>query len=233
MHLASNVLSERIREALDQLGFRHDKFVAGTAGVLHPHHLSKHPNSREEQKTLWDQTTALLGTAGPEEFFGYVEAEVVSPDYYREFAFHPFEESVPVPIGPVHNEECPLDAHKDFDFHISADIESLDRRLEEVLGGELYFYHVDILKVSGKKVRVFTFQPMGTGQSPTPCFEALGDYLAGAGGFAGKLKMEATFAYARFPLTAPVPPVVRQMPELKTEAALRSCQPRKHELAHR
>jgi hypothetical protein len=167
-------------------------------------------------KSLWDETTHLLATTTPKEFFGYAEAEVVSPDFYREFAFHPFDETVAIPLGPVHNEECPLGAHKDFDFHVSANIDSLDPRLESVLGEQLQFYHVDIVKATGAKIRVFTFQPMGTGESPSTCFRVLGHYLESAGGFEGKLKMEATFAYARFPATASVPPVVRHMPQLRT-----------------
>jgi hypothetical protein len=59
-------------------------------------------------------------------------------------------------------------------------------------------------------VRVYTFQPLGLREVPK-LYRLLVDYLQKSGGLEGKIKLEATYAFARFPKNAPVPPVITKL----------------------
>jgi len=213
IHLASDKMSAPLAQKFLDMGFRKDEFVAGTPGVIHKHHLSLHPATKGEFQQAWAETVACLTEASEDDFWGYAEAETIAPQFRAEIDFKPFDPAVPPPFDRIILEECPEDLHKTFDFHVVADQATLDGRLHQTLVEALGLYHVDIRKGTGRSVRVYTFQPMGLKISPRPYFDALLKYLYTAGGMEGKLKMEATYAYARFPRRAHVPPVTTRMPQ--------------------
>jgi hypothetical protein len=216
VHLASDVISPRLDELFRGLGFRRDNFIGGTTGVVHPCHYSNHPDSREACRLLWDHVTAILRSASADEFFGYAEAEVTPGRFNIEIPWQPFNRAVEFPTGRLVHTTCPIDRNKDFDIHISVDLDTVDERLSELLTEQIGFYYVDIRKPGDRVVRVFTVQPVGLPQAPR-LFHAWAEFLRHAGGARGKIKLEVTAAYARFPAHAPVPPALMAMPsELET-----------------
>jgi hypothetical protein len=213
IHLATDVLSSRFASRFEALGFVHDRFVGGTSGVVHNHHLSFRPASNTALRTGWERISSILAEAKTDDFYGYAEAEVIPPQYVSPIPFHPFDPGVPLPFTRIEQEICPLGKQKTFDFHVTARIDTLDERLNQALTENLGMYHVDVEKTAGR-VRVFTFQPMDVKESMRPYYEALRDYLVRAGGMDGKVKLETTFDYLRCPIDAAVPPVNTKMPTL-------------------
>jgi hypothetical protein len=201
------------------LGFARDGFVGGIEGVIRQNHFSKHPLTRELLVESWNQVTALLSTTPESEFHGYAEAEVVSSQHTAPIEWRAFDSSVPFPFGPLEQDVCPLDTHKDFDLHITVDLSTLDPNLKRLLEEGIKFYYVDVHKASGKLLRVYTCQTLDVKDAPR-LYDLVVDYFGKAGGFEGQIKLEATYAYTRFPETSPVPPVIRRMPPLTAQNLL-------------
>jgi hypothetical protein len=210
IHLASDVMSAQLECQLLSLGFAKDAFVGGTPGVVHPCHYSNHPPTREAALGLWDRATTILRDAGPGEFHGYAEAEATPPGYRVELPWKDFDPSIPFPVGRFEYDECPLDVHKSFDVHITADVSTIDKRLQRLMEEDINFNYVEIEKPSGRVVRVYTFQPLGDGVTHE-VFDQLLRYCRQAGGFEGKIKLEVCTHFKRFPKTAVCCPIVRRL----------------------
>lgn len=211
IHIASDVLDSEVERQLFALGYHRDEFAGGTKGIARPHHFSYHPESREEFDKFWNRAAELLSTTSPKEFFGFMEGESVSSAQVAHFEYKPFDANVPFPFGKVENVDCPTDKFKDYDVHVSADLATIDPKLKALLENEVGFYYADIRKPSGKVMRVYTFQPIGMPLSDQ-FFRVLSDYFQRAGGLEGKLKVEFTLNYARFPQKVRVPPVITRAP---------------------
>ncbi len=214
IHVACDDISLALASELMQRGFTCDSFIGGTGGVIKKSHFSYHPSGREELAESWRALGDLLAQTSRKEFYGYAEAEVVGPHHCTHFTQKPFDPRPRFPFARLDHEECPLGRHKDFDFHISADLSSIDLQLRQLLETKINFYHVDIRKPSGRVVRVYTFQPMGVQESVPLYYKLLLSYFEAAGGFAGKVQLESTYGFERFPSTASVPPIVTSMPRL-------------------
>lgn len=213
IHLASDVMSSALQRRLDELGFVKDNFIGGTTGVVHPCHYSKRPASREAFAQSWDEAISLLSTVSETDFYGYTEAEITSGGFDTQLPWKPFVPSIPLPFRHLEYEECPPGKYKDFDIHLTVNLSLLHPEMKKILEDEIIFHYVDIKKVSNKVVRVYTFQPLGIEKAPD-LYNALVTYLQQAGGLEGELKLEATYAVARFPSTAAVPPIVTKLPAL-------------------
>lgn len=211
IHMASDTMSIALEGKLGQLDFVRDGFSGGTEGVIRPHHFSKHPSTRDLFVESWNQVTALLAVAPQSEFAGYAEAEVVSPQHTTPIQWRPFDPSVPFPFGRLEHEICPLDKHKDFDLHVTVDLSTLDPELKRLLEQDINFYYIDVLKAGGRLLRVYTCQTVGVKDAPK-LYDMVVHYFGRAGGFEGQIKLEATYAYARFPESSPVPPIITKMP---------------------
>lgn len=214
IHLASDVMSPALEERLESMGFIREGFIGGIEGVVRRHHFSRRPKTRDLFVESWKQLSALLTSTSEKEFYGYAEAEVISPQNNYTITLKPFDPSVPFPFSRLRHEECPFSRCKTFDLHVTADLSTLNPDLRRLLEDEINFYYVDVRKKSGKCVRVYTFQPMATQESPNLYFKLLCDYFNKAGGMEGAVKLEATYAYTRFPETSPVPPIVRVLPPI-------------------
>ncbi len=210
IHLASDVMSVRLESQLLELGFVRDAFIGGTTGVVHPCHYSNHPGTQAESAFRWQRALEILRDVTGSEFHGYAEAEVTPPRFRVVLPWQDFDASVPFPLTRLSYEECPLGRHKDFDIHVTADLATIDSRLKQLLEDRINFNYVDIRKPSGKVVRVYTFQPLGTKVS-TSVFDVLLAYFQTAGGLEGKIKLEVCTHFARFPEHAVVCPVVTQL----------------------
>src|SRR5258708_3381072 len=81
VHVASDVVSDDADRLLASMGFVRDAFIGGTTGVVHPCHYSAHPPSRAQMAELWQRALGLLSAFGPQEFYGYAEAEVTPPQF--------------------------------------------------------------------------------------------------------------------------------------------------------
>lgn len=211
IHLASDRVTPSLEAKLFRLGFRKDDFIGGTTGVVHPRHYSNHPASFGEAETTWSQAVSLLAASRSDEFFGYGEWEITPPEFNRPIDWKPFRPDVPFPLARLPYEECPPGVYKDFDIHVSANLRTLDRDLQTRLESDIGFHFVDIRKSADRVVRVYTFQPLGV-QDQWGIFDRLQAYFLRAGGMEGKIKLEVTRAYRRFPGTAPVCPIVRTVP---------------------
>lgn len=214
IHLASDVVSSRLEECLKNLGFKSDEFIGGTTGVVHPYHFSFRPASQEAFVHSWKESLSILSDVSRSDFFGYAEAEVTPSRFRTEFRFKPFDSMVPFPFSRFEHVPCPPDKHKDLDVHLTANLSSIDPRLKYILEEEINFNYVDIRKPSGNIVRVYTFQPCGI-RTIIGLYKHLVTYLLEAGGLEGKVKLEATHGFARFPHYAPVPPIVTTLPPLQ------------------
>jgi hypothetical protein len=212
IHIASDVMTNTLEQQLMKLDYRRDGFAGGTQGVARPHHFSFHPQSRAEFDRKWKETEAFLSTTKPEEFFGFMEGETTAPSQQVNLPYKPFDPKVPFPFGKFQHEDCPPDKRKDFDIHISADRNTIDPRLQDLLVEKVNFYYADIIKPTGKVVRVYTFQPVGVPKM-MEIFQTLADYFQKAGGLEGKIKLEVTLNYARFPLSVRVPPIITKLQE--------------------
>jgi hypothetical protein len=217
IHLASDTMSDELEQALVSFGFQRQGFVGGIEGVVRRHHFSKRPTTKELLASSWNEVTAILGARPESDFYGYAEAEVVAPQHYVPLMWKPFDASVPFPLQRLDHEACPIGRHKEFDIHVTAALDSLDPRLQAVLEKEIGFYYVDVLKDDGRTVRVYTFQPLGA-TGVHDAFRSLVEYFRLAGGLEGKVKLEATYAYARFPAASPVPPIVTSLHFRETDA---------------
>ena len=215
IHLASDVLSSGLEAHLIALGFTRDAFIGGTTGVVHPQHFSKRPGSMTQLRATWQQTLEVLSKSSRDDFCGYAEAEITPPRFRSNFAWKPFDRSVPLPLESFQYEECPMGRYKDVDIHLTAERESLDPNLRNVLEHELNFHFVDIRRPSGAVVRVYTVQPLGV-KHVNRLYTTITDYIHVAGGLKGKIKLEATHRFARFPSDAPVCPVITKIPDGRT-----------------
>jgi hypothetical protein len=213
VHLASDVISPAVAQRLGEMGFVRDAFIGGTTGVVHPQHFSIHPKNLPELRALWTRIVDLLSQASPSDFYGYAEAEITPPKFRAWFDWKPFDKSVPPPIQRFEYEECPIGRYKDVDIHLTAELDSLDPGLQAVLESTINFHYVDIRRPAGSVVRVYTVQPLGV-RRVAQLYKRIAEYIDRAGGLQGKIKLEATCAYARFPSDAPVCPVVVAVPEL-------------------
>jgi hypothetical protein len=211
IHLAADVMSSDLGARLESYGFVRDAFIGGTPGVVHPCHYSCHPTNRSLQEQLWERVTALLRESGPSEFHGYAEAEVTPPNRRVDLPGKVFDPLIPFPFGRLEYEDCPIGRHKDFDIHVTADLTSIDTRLKHVFEDDVNFNYVDIEKQSGRVVRVYTFQPLGTNVTHE-VFDMLLGYLRCAGGLEGKIKLEVCTHFERFPETAACCPIIRELP---------------------
>ena len=210
IHLASDVISPRLDNAFRELGFERDAFIGGTTGIVHPCHYTADPDSISAMEALWARAMSLLSSATESEFQGYAEGEITAGRHRVEFNLKPYDASVPFPFEPFEFETCPLDRHKDFDIHVTADLATIDEDLRARLEGDCGFHFVDIRKPSGKVVRVYTIQPLGPGVSPK-IFQPLLTYFNAAGGLDGKIKLEVCTKFVRIPKTAAVPPIVKRL----------------------
>ena len=211
IHLASDVMSTRILEQLQELGFHKDAFIGGTTGVVHPQHYSLHPESIEDLRIRWQASLDVLSNAAPDEFQGYAEAEITPTRFRTTFAWKPFDPSVRVPLRRFEYEQCPLDDYKDVDIHLTAELLTIDPQLQSILENDINFHYVDIRRPTGAVVRVYTVQPLNV-RRISALYHTLTEYIQAAGGMQGKIKLEATYAYARFPYNAQVCPIIRAVP---------------------
>jgi hypothetical protein len=210
IHLASDVISPNLESRLIGLGFRKDAFIGGTTGVVHPCHYSYRPLSQLLFVQTWEKAICILSAASSDDFHGYAEAEITPLHFNIPLKFKPYDSSVAFPLGRLEHEACPLDKHKDLDIHLTANLSSINPDLKRLLEEDISFNYVDIRKPSGTMVRVYTFQPLGV-KGITKLYKLLVTYLQKAGGLEGKIKLEATYAFARFPSSAPVPPVITKL----------------------
>lgn len=215
IHLASDVMCDRLAQRLSKIGFTRDAFIGGTTGVVHPCHYSIRPASREMLDRNWIVVTNLLSEVSTADFYGYAEAEITPYKYRALLPWKPFNASADFPFVRLEHEECPLERWKQFDIHITADLSSIDCGLKRLLEDEVGFHYVDIQKPAGNVVRVYTFQPLGLTKT-LHLYKALLTYFQESGGLEGKIKLETTYAFARFPRNAPVPPVLMKMPQPRT-----------------
>jgi hypothetical protein len=215
IHLASDVISPWLEECLANVGFRRDEFLGGTTGVVHPCHYSLRPNSHEAFIRTWKEALSILSRASQSDFFGYAEAEITPTRFRTELPFKPFNPMVPFPFSKLEHMPCPSSKYKDLDIHLTVDLSSIDPRLKHTLEEEINFNYVDIRKPSGNIVRVYTFQPCGI-RTIVGLYKNLLTYLLMACGLEGKIKLEATYGFARFPHCAVVPPIVTTQPPLQT-----------------
>jgi hypothetical protein len=214
IHLASELINPNLEGKLLGLGFTRDAFIGGVKSIFKEHHFSKHPLTRDLFVQSWKEVIELLSITSETDFYGYAEAEIAPAHRSALIEWKPFNPSIPFPFARLEQKECPAGKWKQFDFHITANISTLDARLKHLLEDEINFYYVDILKSSGKTKRVYTFQPMGIKESPNPHYRILLDYFRKAGGIEGKIQLEATYAFARFPAHASVPPIVTELPPI-------------------
>lgn len=127
------------------------------------------------------------------------------------------------PFGRLEHEECPSGRYKHGDVHITAELSCIDPTLRKFLEEDIAFHYVDIRKPAGNVVRVYTFQPFGL-SNISHLYKALLSYFQEAGGLEGKLKLETTYAFARFPQYAPVPPVLMKMPQMRDQSVGNSAE---------
>ena len=219
IHLASDVISPWLEESLTHLGFRRDAFLGGTTGVVHPCPYSLPPHSPQAFIHLWKESLSILSRASKTDFFGYAEAEITPARFRTELGFKSFDSGVPFPFSKLEHLPCPLDKHKNLDVHLTADFSSIDSRLRHILEEVINFNYVDIRKPAGKVVRVYTFQPCGI-RTIVGLYNSLTTYLLKAGGLEGKIKLEATYGFLRFPHYAAVPPVVLTLPPTQSPKEL-------------
>jgi hypothetical protein len=207
VHLASDVISDRLHNKFLELGFVRDRFVGGTTGVVHPCHYTADPESPEAMEALWKTCLGLLEAASQDEFQGYGEAEITAAKHRIEIPFKPYDPSVAFPYGKFSYSECPLDGFKKFDIHITADMETIDPALQRFLEEDCYFHYVEIEKPTGKLVRVYTIQPFGSDVS-ADIWQPLVAFFTTCGGFEGKIKLEVCRYFERFPNSAACCPVI-------------------------
>src|ERR1700730_14258596 len=63
IHLASDIMSDRLAKQLAEVGFTRDEFIGGTTGVVHPCHYSNHPTSDDELESKWQNSLLVLSHA--------------------------------------------------------------------------------------------------------------------------------------------------------------------------
>lgn len=215
VHLASDVISDRLHNRFLEMGFVRDRFVGGTTGVVHPCHYTADPESPEAMEALWLASMVLLNTATSDEFHGYGEAEVTSARHRIEIPLKPFDPSLSFPFERFSYSECPLDGFKKFDIHVTADMATIDPRLQHLFEIEWNFHHVEIEKPDGRLVRVYTIQPFGPLIS-ADIWQPLVKFFTSCGGFEGKIKLEVCRFFQRFPKDAACCPVISSVAELAT-----------------
>ncbi len=209
IHVVGESMSTAVEVALSAQGYRRDDFRPGDPSIVRPHHLVCGASSRDDLQLKWEKLAALLSASCPHDFRGFAEAEATAREHRAYFAYQPFAPDVEFPLHPLHPEPCPPGAHKAFDVHVVADLDTLDQEFDRVLTGA-GFYVVDIRTRRGEMHRCYTVQPMDAGEA-NRLFEALRVYFTRCGGFRGKMKVERAHAFARFPADADVPPIIRNL----------------------
>jgi hypothetical protein len=222
IHIASDRMTERLENDLVRLGFMREAFLRGTQGIARAHHFSIRTPNRATLTDAWRKARERLAQAADQnEFFGYAEAEVTPPGFVCRFPGGRFSPVASLPFGRLQHEQCSENEAKECDLHFSAVLETLDPRLEDVLE-EVGFYHVDVRKSPNRVVRVYTFQTLGV-MAVAGLYRSLRDYLMKVSGAEGKLKLEATIDFARYPNCVPVPPIIRVSPLRDIVLPIRHC----------
>ena len=208
VHLASDVISDRLHRRFIELGFVRDRFVGGTTGVVHPCHYTADPASTDAMEALWLECVALLADTEADEFAGYGEAEITAAKHRIEIPYQPYDPNVRFPYGRFSYFACPLDEFKKFDIHITADVATIDPRLQRFLEVDCCFHYVEIDKPDGRSVRVYTIQPFGPDIS-AEIWQPLVEFFTRCGGFEGKIKLEVCRFFERFPKDMACCPIIR------------------------
>jgi len=134
---------------------------------------------------------------------GYAHAEVIRPEWDHDLIHVPFDKTVRYPVKPFVIEQ---DVHpKVWDIHISARLETLDPRLEQVLITDANMYSIDLKKTAGI-YRIYTIQGRRAVQEGLKLFETLKSYLVAVGGMEGSIKYEQTCFWDTYGSPQIVPP---------------------------
>jgi hypothetical protein len=181
--------------------------------VVHPCHYTADPATPEAMEALWLESLALLESATNDEFHGYGEAEITSARHRIEIPLKPFDPALAFPFQRFSYSECPLDGFKKFDIHVTADMATIDPRLQHRFEEVWNFNYVEIEKPDGRLVRVYTIQPFGPLIS-ADIWQPLVDFFTACGGFEGKIKLEVCRFFERIPNDAACCPVVTRVSEL-------------------
>lgn len=137
---------------------------------------------------------------------GYAHGEVIKPEWDLAVSEKPFDSLVELPILPFVSGMSRTP--KKWDIHISAQLDSLDPRLQQKLCDYLRMYYIDLRKRSGAVNRVFTIQGTNSVLAGVSLFQILSEYLQRAGGMKGSVKFEQTSYWLVLGTPSIVPPVI-------------------------
>ena len=213
IHLATDRLTDGIKKSILDLGYRKDGFIGGTKGIVRPYHFSIFFSNKEKFQLAWNSIVNRLHQCSNEEFSGYAEAEIIEDSLVQVITMKDFDESISIPFINLKHEQCPIDEHKMLDLHITVNLSTIDPRLKTIFENRIKFYYIDVKKNTGKVDRVYTCQILQS-KGAKSFFLAIKEYLILTGGFEGKVKLELTHGYARFPADVTVPPILVSVPQV-------------------
>ena len=134
---------------------------------------------------------------------GYAHAEIVKPEWDVDIAWRAYNADEPdflVPLSVSHDE-----GKKIWDLHISVKVDTLDKRVMDLLHTKYRLYYIDRNKSSGL-YRVFTIQGDKDIPGARKLFFGLVEHLNRLGGLEGSAKFEQTTYWQVFGKPKILPP---------------------------
>lgn len=207
-----------LRSGVDSLGFRDDPMI-GHGVTFSPNdplgkvscpltgmHITWDGFDRKEFMARRKAFDKLLDDE-EEHTVGYAHCEVIRPEWDLEIDYKPFDTTVAWPFAPFESTHNPHP--KRWDIHISARLDDLDPRLEQILFLEARMYYIDLRKKTGKTHRIFTIQGSNSEKKGVEVFNKMADFLYSAGGMHGAIKYEKTCYWRAVGNPAIAPPTIR------------------------
>lgn len=153
-----------------------------------------------KQTPDWASTVQLL--EDDPHFTGYIESEVLPPDYSLKFETKPFRPIVHFPFAPFTKVDIPAGSSKQCDIHVERFVHSSWDALDDLLLDHGFY----VGYTPNERVLTTHFSSVRDGQLT---FGQLQHYFASVGGIR-EMYLEVICNFWRKPFDFPVPPAVKK-----------------------
>ena len=202
VHLSAEIISQNSIKKIENLGFSRDTFTNNTRCEATAYHGTYRGEIALPSNDVWAKALSIL--LGDKAFRGGLEEEVTFSEYRRFFTGGKELSEVPA-IKPFSFSSCPPNIHKTCDIHLNVDWSQTDENAKNVIE-QLKMISFDRPNNDGfNRIYTLTFRSLKMGIDAFYYLETVCNSLPC---FFGKLKLEHTTRYVRYPDNAINLPII-------------------------
>lgn len=205
IHIDAQCIRDEQIKSLFALGFSHDDFTAAGGGLDRPaHHFSwetqgTNAETAERRHDLFEKAMQILTEAN--DFIGYIESEIIPPDFQVAFRRRQFNRSAQIPLKRL--DLIKTEKNKIADLHIKVPLDLAEVCLETEFA-RIGCYFVE----TPKRNRIYTIQFLSHLDGKA-VFSLLKEFFKESGGVV-ELTYEICDAFVRVPQRLDAPTVLRE-----------------------